>query len=62
MKEQNQVMVEGFVKMPDGKIYKNISGLRHWCNEMNISYSQVYGQHKGYKVIKYGQGKGGPGK
>jgi len=50
------------VTIPTGEIYKDVVGLRSWCNDHNLSYSQVYGQRKGYKLIKYGQGKGGPGK
>ena len=37
----------------------NVTGLRSWCSANGHNYYRVYRQADGFKLVKYGQGKGG---
>lgn len=49
------------ITTPTGQILK-VTSLKKWCRDNNVSYGTVYNQKRGYKVKKFGSGKGGPGK
>ena len=57
--ENNSNALRWEVTDPLGKQHIVI-GLRKWCADNGYNYLRVYNQRDGFKLIKHGQGKGGP--
>lgn len=57
--EKNANALSWAVTDPSGEQH-NVISLRKWCTDNGYNYLRVYNQRDGFKLIKYGHGKGGP--
>jgi hypothetical protein len=58
--EKNSNALEWTITTPSGETL-NIKGLRRWAEDNGHNYYHIYGNTHGWKAVKHGQGKGGPG-
>lgn len=59
--ENNPNALEWKIITPAGIEIKTKS-LKKWCNDNGYNYNRIYHERDGFSLVKYGKGKGGPGR